>query len=410
VERRRVRSAVAVIGGIYRERCVKPFWDEVYGSGGRAASAMARMGAHVELHGYVDALNKEAVVARAALEQFHFEPTSIDLSLSFNYYHGLDAPRISAWGDIKEPLRVTAENVVRFGMLEGNAIVDADSAVYDPQNVVGPAQFCTNGSRAKRLALVLNRSEAAILAGMPSATTAELANALRKQTGALAIVIKQGPLGAYVLEGRSRQQVPAYQSARVWKIGSGDTFVAHFAKHWLLDGRSAPESANLASRATAFYCETRGLATPAQLTAFSTQPIATSSRFKKGYRPVIYLAGPFFTLSNLWMIEQARASLRNMGVAVFSPYHEVGHGSAEDVVSKDLAAIDDVDAMLAIGDGMDSGTVYEVGYARAKGKPVVVYCENETPEAKKMMEGSGCLLCDDFVSAVYQCLWISCAA
>ena len=408
--RRKVRGATAVIGGVYRERCVKPFWDEVYGSGGRAASAMARTGARVELHGYVDTLNRETVLARATLERFQFEPTTIDLALSFNYYHGLDVPRISAWGDIKEPLRVTAENVVRFGMLEGHAIVHADSAVYDPQNVMSPAHFSTNGSRAKRLALVLNRSEAAILAGIPSATTAELAIALRKQTGALAIVIKQGPLGVYVLEGRSRRQVPAYRSARVWKIGSGDVFVAHFAKHWLLDGRSAAESADLASRATAFYCETRGFPTPAQLRAHSTQPIATSSRFKRGYRPVIYLAGPFFTLSHLWMIEQARTSLRNMGVQVFSPYHDVGHGSAEDVVSKDLTAIDAVDAMLAIGDGMDSGTVYEVGYARAKGKPVIVYCENETLEAKKMMQGSGCMLCDDFVSAIYQCLWVSCAA
>lgn len=407
--RRKARSTVAVVGGVYRERCVRPFWDEVFGSGGRAASAMARMGTRVELHGYIDALNKEAVLARAVLEKFDFQPTMIGCSLSFDYYHGLDVPRISALDDLQRPLHVTAENGVRFGMLEGDAIVHADRAVYDPQNVAFPVHFSANGSRAKSLALVLNRSEAAILAGMPKAATAELASALRKQAAADVVIIKQGPLGAFVLEGRSRHQVPAYQSACVWKIGSGDTFVAQFAHRWLVEGRSAAESADLASRATAFYCETRGLATPAQLAAFSPRPVTPSSRFKKGYRPVIYLAGPFFTLSNLWMIEQARMSLMSMGVGVFSPYHDVGHGSAEDVVSKDLAAIDDVDVMFAIGDGMDAGTIYEIGYARAKGKPVVVYCENETPEAKKMMQGSGCLLCDDFVSAVYQLLWIGCA-
>ena len=64
--------------------------------------------------------------------------------------------------------------------------------------------------------------------------------------------------------------------------------------------------------------------------------------------------------------------------------------------------------MFAITDGLDAGTVYEIGYARAKGKPVVVYCENETVNDKKMMQGSGCRLCNDFVSAVYETLWIAC--
>jgi hypothetical protein len=407
--RHKIRGVVTVVGGVYRERCARPFWDEIFGSGGRAASAMARMGARVRLHAYVDAASKEALLARAALEKFDFQPTIIGRSVTFDYYYGLDAPRISPSGDPQKPIHVTAENLLRFGMLEGDAIINADRAVYDPQNVASPAHFGANGSRAKRLALVLNQTEAAVLAGMPKAAPAELAAALRKQCSADVVIIKQGPLGAFVLDGRIRHQVPAYQSQRVWKIGTGDTFVAHFAHHWLIEGRLATESAELASRATAFYCETRGSASPVQLASFSAEPITLSSRFRKGYRPVVYLAGPFFTLANLWMIEQARMNLLSMGLSVSSPYHDIGHGSAEDVVGKDLAAIDDADIMFAIGDGMDSGTVYEVGYARAKGKPVIVYCENETAEAKKMMQGSGCTICDDFVSAVYHTLWIACA-
>jgi len=63
---------------------------------------------------------------------------------------------------------------------------------------------------------------------------------------------------------------------------------------------------------------------------------------------------------------------------------------------------------LAVCDGMDPGTVFEVGYARAKDKPVVVYCENEVDERTKMMRGSGCIVSDDFVSAIYQALWVAC--
>jgi len=57
---------------------------------------------------------------------------------------------------------------------------------------------------------------------------------------------------------------------------------------------------------------------------------------------------------------------------------------------------------------MDPGTVFEVGYARALGKPAVIYCENESTENKKMMEGSGCVLENDYVTAIYRTLWKAC--
>lgn len=46
---------LTIVGGIYREVCLRPQWDEVYGSAGRAASAVARLGGQVTLHGYLDA-------------------------------------------------------------------------------------------------------------------------------------------------------------------------------------------------------------------------------------------------------------------------------------------------------------------------------------------------------------------
>ena len=90
---------------------------------------------------------------------------------------------------------------------------------------------------------------------------------------------------------------------------------------------------------------------------------------------------------------------------VFSPYHDVGLGSADDVVGKDLEAIVDSDVVFAITDGLDAGTVYEIGYARALGKPVVVYSERQHPENLKMMEGSDCIMCTDYTTALYSTLW-----
>jgi nucleoside 2-deoxyribosyltransferase len=63
--------------------------------------------------------------------------------------------------------------------------------------------------------------------------------------------------------------------------------------------------------------------------------------------------------------------------------------------------------MFAIVDGLDAGTVYEIGYARALGKPVIVYCESEAPEPLKMMTGSDCFVVPDFVSALYKTSWVA---
>ncbi|MCF5884434.1 nucleoside 2-deoxyribosyltransferase, partial [Aeromonas veronii] len=57
------------------------------------------------------------------------------------------------------------------------------------------------------------------------------------------------------------------------------------------------------------------------------------------------------------------------------------------------------------GDGLDSGTIYEIGYARALNKPVIFYAENESVQDKKMIEGSNCYITDDYVSAIYHTVW-----
>ena len=217
-----------------------------------------------------------------------------------------------------------------------------------------------------------------------------------------------GPLGALVYDKGSISRVSAYRTNRVWKIGSGDTFVAHFALAWMEEGLSPHEAAVRASKATAYYCDTQGHPSQKLFAGYTATPLEPSERYRNGFRPQVYLAGPFFTLAQLWMITEARNALTDLGLRVFSPYHDVGLGSADDVVQKDLQAIHDCDLTFAIGDGLDSGTVYEIGYARALNKPVVVYVENESTQDKKMMEGSDCRISNDYVSAIYQTVWEAC--
>ncbi|MFZ6780432.1 PfkB family carbohydrate kinase [Undibacterium sp. Ji83W] len=396
---------IDVVGGVYLERCMQPSWLEVYGSGGRAASALARMGAEVRLHSYISEANKEAIESRAALEGFLLNATQINKGCSFHYTHGLDNPTINLPLDDYADIQINAERVVKFGLIEGDAVVKATFAVYDPQNVTDPASFRANGSTATHLALVLNRYEAAVMCKRMDLDISEIAALLASQEQAEIVVIKMGPSGALIYDKGEIGLVPAFSTNHVWKIGSGDTFVAHFAYQWMQQGLAAIEAARLASKATAFYCENAGFPSKASLERFDPPPIVPSSRFKNGYSPMVYIAGPFFTLNQLWLVEQIMNNLRDMGLQIFSPYHDVGHGSADDVVQKDLEAIDKCDLMFAIGDAMDPGTIYEIGYARAKGKPVIMYCENESSGDKKMMEGSGCILCSDYVTAIYKTLW-----
>lgn len=398
---------VHIVGGVYREYCIHPRWNEVYGSAGRAALAIATLGSPVELHSYMNDETMRVINDKGVwLEAFQVVQTKVADIVGFTYLHDMGVPDIQ--GVPKRPypsLTVTGNKVVRFGMLEGDAIVHADWAVYDPQNGREGRPFGENGSTAEHLAIVLNSYEAGHMVDMPGEHPSKVAPSLAQQQGAEVVVVKMGPEGAFVWTAAATAQLPALRTSRVWKIGSGDCFVAHFANAWMHNGKTPVEAAAIASRATAYYCDTQGFPTVEDLESRDFLAVELSNAYQQGIRRRVYLAGPFFDLAQVWMMQQARANLRDMGLYVFSPYHDIGLGSAEDVVVKDLEGIRESDLVLAITDGLDAGTIYEIGYARALNKPLIVYSERHKGESLKMMEGSGCIICTDYTTALYSTLW-----
>lgn len=398
---------IHVVGGVYREYCVHPRWNQVYGSAGRAAMAIASMGTQVKLHSYIDPKTLEVFNSEAVWQStLSLEPTPVSGVVRFDYLHDMATPRISGRPLAQHAgIHLQEERVVRFGMLEGTAVVHAEWAVYDPQNQNSAEPFGANGSTAKHLALVLNSWEAATMAGMPNQPPSVTAPAIAASQNAEVVIVKMGPEGAFVWTAQATAQVPAFRTERVWKIGSGDCFVAHFANAWMHDKLAPADAALSASLATAFYCAERRLPSRADLASCNFAPVAISQNYASGNRPQVYLAGPFFDLAQIWMVDQALATLKTLGLRVFSPYHDIGLGSAGDVVEKDLQGIRDSDMLFAIANGLDAGTIYEIGYARAIGKPVVVYSESETEESLKMMHGSDCSICMDYTTAMYNTLW-----
>lgn len=389
-----------VVGGVYGEICVEPFWDDTFGSAGRAAAAISSEVPGVKLHTYI---TPDRIEGLNTLEMAYglsvCGPRIEAVGISFHYMHPLADPRIiPPLRDIGQhpDLVVDDDVVLRFGMLEGTAKVSGRRVVYDPQSAFDPRPFDENGSHAAELALILNRFEGQKLTGQsaPGAIIEEIFRLSDPQV----IVLKMGSKGAIVATREGQERIPAYRSSSVWKLGSGDIFSAAFTLRWAVQGLSPVEAADQASRSVSHYVETR------YLRFLPSADLLSKEAISPGHGQ-IYIAGPFFNLAEIWMIEETRKQLLLMGVRVFSPLHDVGRGPASLVTKKDLEGIDQSDVVLAILNGQDTGTIFEIGYAVANKKPVVALAQNVRPEDLKMIEGSDCQIVDEFATAIYQAVW-----
>ncbi|MCF3630531.1 PfkB family carbohydrate kinase [Thalassospiraceae bacterium LMO-SO8] len=391
----------AIVGGVYHERCAQPLWNAVYGSAGRAAHCVSSLVERpIHLYTYVADTLKEEVKHLAGETEAKLHAAPADFQISFDYLHPLSVPVIqpSPAAIAKHPsISVSAEVALRFGMLEGDAVVNAEIAVYDPQSAFEVAKFGDNGSRADRLAVVMNRKEARSMTGFEDPIFA--AKHLLEECGAEVVIVKMGGDGALVMTVDQTERVPLYRTDRVWKLGSGDVFSATFAALWACKKMDALEAADLSSRATAAYCESRALPVPS-VDALRKMECAPA-QLGQG---TIYLAGPFFDIGQRWLVEEARSLLSLFGARVFSPVHEVGPGPANVVAPEDIAGLEGADAVLAIANGLDAGTLFEIGYAVKMKKPVVVLAQNIKSEDLKMIEGSGCIVVDDFVTTIYRAI------
>jgi hypothetical protein len=400
-----------VVGGTYLEVCHVPEWRNVYGSGARAACAASSLCQGVELHTFVgpdcDADLRALCDAFSILAHIEKTPQTI----SFRYFHGLSTPTV--WPVIQTLrsgpiITVRGDAVLRFGMLEGSAHVEGSHVVYDPQSVFDPRPFGENGSLAEHLAVVLNRAEARALVGDSNVDV--MADGIMAMMGAEIVILKQGAEGALlVTQSGIRAHIEAFESPAVFPIGSGDVFSAVFAALWAESHVNPVVAAKFASLGAAYYCSTRNLPIPpseAEIRSVVPELCEVPPRRRTGKRRC-YLAGPFFNLGQRWVIEEAKAALESQGIEVFSPLHDVGHGQAQFVVPEDLKALNTVDLVFGVVDGLDPGTLFELGYARSKGIPVVAFTEQEQGESLKLLVGSDCRIETDFTTAIYRTNWIA---
>jgi hypothetical protein len=394
--------SVIVVGGVYRELCARPRWDRIFGSGGRAISAIATLSPGSELHGYAHSDWIPTLQASGAACGYTCVLTPNRQKITFEYLHPMAKPKLfPAKLRSNRALRVSGDVVLRFGLVEGDAIVSARRAVYDPQTGIEPKPFFGNGSTCDQLAVVLNAQEAFLATKLdPHAAGPRLI----EDWDADVVVIKLGTDGALVFEpGKQAQRIEAFRSERVFKIGSGDVFSALFAHCWGELDMSPATAAARASAAVAQYVETRSL--PFADLPDGTNRIPCNS---KGAAPYIYLAGPFFDVSQRWLIEESMALLEGLGADVFSPIHHVGSAeTVANVAAADLDALRKVDVVLAFVDSKDPGTIFEIGFASAlkKPKPVIILAERLPQQELTMFTGSNCFVTNDYSTALYRAMW-----
>jgi len=391
---------IDVIGGVYREWCAFPEWDAIYGSAGRAAIAISSHVKAVRLHTIITPESRKRTLP-------NFESFGIDViaqdgtqEIGFDYLHCLSDPIIQpAIPSIENhpPFEVNAKIAIVYGMMECHPKISADICIYDPQSPSNPKGFKEIGGTAKRLAILANAREVKNLTGLSGL---EGAKALLVEEDAEVVIIKMGLDGVTVVTKNSEETIPAYQTNRFFSIGSGDVFAAAFGYAWGGMEENPRDAAEYASRAVANYLETSSL------------PMVSIEEAKVCTREVVsikggsvYLAGPFRELGQRVLINEARKILKDLGMDVFSPVHDIGRGPAEKVVKLDLEALESCDAVLAILNGSSPGTLFEVGYAVRGNQPVYCVAQNMRNVDLKLPVGSGCIVHNDFVSAMHLLAW-----
>lgn len=378
-----------VVGGTYTETVLYPtLASDLAGSGLRAAMTLgataerlvtAATSAEAEqITSVVDAGTSVLVAHRGSPVEFRY----LDPSLRPHVW-GLPVETAPAL-DCTFP----GQDVLAFGLIElpSGYPVSARRVVLDPQAPQSASVAILDNVDAEKIAICANRGEARRMTGCDSPL--EASARLLEAPGVEGVIVKCGALGYVAADHDAITWAHATPTLSVRTLGSGDVFSSVFAREWFADA-SVSDAAAAASRAVAQTVGPSGEGLP---------------RLQPGYSPKVYLAGPFFTLGERWIVERVRDVLHGLGARVFSPIHDVGPGDIE-VAKKDLEGLDDCDVVLALLDGFDPGTVYETGWAARGTIPIVGFASEIHTKETKMLVGMGAEVHTDLTTAMFRAIW-----
>ncbi|WP_299819164.1 hypothetical protein [uncultured Roseibium sp.] len=261
---------ISVVGGVYEERCKYPAWNQIYGSGLRAAIAVSSVSDTVSLHAYVPEEWTKDVELTLASFGVNGDLHASKHPMSFEYLHSfvrVDPPEQQP--SLYPALSVESDVVLRFGMMESDARVKGDRVVYDPQ--APDASYYCNGSNAGSLAMIVSgwelpgtraellkrRSEDRQESLMPNEDTLlkAIINLRDLPHPPQIVLVKDGLGGLIVFQGDQPVSVPSYAAESFFRIGAGDVTAAAFAHAWGELNLDPVDAAHYAARCTAYFVE-----------------------------------------------------------------------------------------------------------------------------------------------------------
>ena len=102
--------------------------------------------------------------------------------------------------------------------------------------------------------------------------------------------------------------------------------------------------------------------------------------------PYVYIAGPFFNQYETGIINRIKYILDTYRYEYFSPKDELmfkpGVTTPEDILRANVNGLMAADLLIVVTDGKDPGTMFEAGWAFAKGVPIIYIWLTGTKEQK----------------------------
>lgn len=97
----------------------------------------------------------------------------------------------------------------------------------------------------------------------------------------------------------------------------------------------------------------------------------------------LFLSGPFFDHEQVERLEKVKNALESLGHEVYSTSHRNSRIDLRSAAERNdrfrllCEEIANSDGVFAVLDGRDPGTIWEMGYAFALGKPMIAFSEME---------------------------------
>lgn len=404
---------MTVFGGYYHEKCIFPNWDEHYGSAGRAAAVLRNFDIDIDLKTFVSNNNLKYLRYFANVYKINLEEIISSFDIEFEYLHSLSVPKITSNKSFYEnkikSVNIEAENVLCYGTLEAKApIILAKKVVFDVQSSLLEDVYHPD-NKISSVCFVLNYEESVSLSSEKELDKIKFYFFQNFQNLEI-LIIKDGPFGGIAFSKEVSLNIPIYKNNKIFKIGTGDIFSAIFSYLWIykFEHFNLEEIINISSFSTAYLSKNSGLYECDILSEYNNNDMEKIFVDKNNLKNKVYLAGPFFTVSERWQIENIKQYLEKFRFDVFSPVHKVGFSNdKKHIATEDLKGLDESDTVFAILNGFDPGTIFEIGYAIAKKKKVIIYVENYSGEYLTMFEGTGCVICQDITSSIYNLVWNS---